>query len=161
MGGAIQTCLRSLLPAVLGQGLCVRRWYYCLCVPPFEHKVSEKVVARNEETAGALINFNKSEGLRLGAWRSGVLLPGTFHLSDEPICILKVWYGLGLQLERNWWKYMYMTSKAFILKEMVGGVRCVHLLLNPLQAVYSHSLRVHGWHWNNPSPNCFGKVECW
>ena len=43
--------------------------------------------------AEAKINFDKIEGLRLGAWRSGVPLPGPFHWSDGPICILGVWFG--------------------------------------------------------------------
>ena len=34
-----------------------------------------KAVKRYEEVAGAKINFDKSEGLPLGAWRSGVHLP--------------------------------------------------------------------------------------
>ena len=62
----------------------------------------KKVVARYEQIAGDKINFDKSEGLRLDAWMGGVLLPGHFRWSDGPIRILGVWFGLGLQLERNW-----------------------------------------------------------
>ena len=59
-------------------------------------------VERYEKAAGAKVNFDKSEGLRLGTWRGGVLLPGSFRWSDGSIRILGVWFGSGLQLERNW-----------------------------------------------------------
>ena len=45
-------------------------------------KAVKKAFERYEEVAGAKINFNKSEGLRLDAWRSGVPLPGLFRWSD-------------------------------------------------------------------------------
>ena len=61
----------------------------------------KKVVARYEQIAGVKINFDKSEGLRLGAWRGGVPLPRPFRGSNGLMCILEVWFGLGLQLERN------------------------------------------------------------
>ena len=51
---------------------------------------------------GAKVNFDKSEGLRLGAWRGSNTLPGPFRWSDGPIRILGVWFGPDLQLERNW-----------------------------------------------------------
>ena len=59
-------------------------------------------VERDEKVAGAKVNFDKSEGLQLGAWGAGVPLPGPFRWSDGPTHILGVWFGLGLQLERNW-----------------------------------------------------------
>ena len=65
-------------------------------------KAVKKAVARYGQKAGAKINFDKSEGLRLGAWKGGVPLPGPFCLSDGLICIFGVWFGLGLELERNW-----------------------------------------------------------
>ena len=37
-----------------------------------------------------------------GAWRGSVPLPGPFRWSDGPVRILGVWFGPGLQLERNW-----------------------------------------------------------
>ena len=58
----------------------------------------KKEVERYEE-AGAKINFDKSEGLRLGAWRGCVPLPGPFHWSDGPVHILGIWFGPGLPLE--------------------------------------------------------------
>ena len=65
--------------------------------------VAEKeAVARYEKVAGAKVNFDKSEGLRLGAWRGSFPLPGPFRWSDGPIRILGVWFGPGLQLKRNW-----------------------------------------------------------
>ena len=60
----------------------------------------KKAVERYEKVAGAKVNFDKSEGLLLGAWRGGTLpLPGRFRWSDGPVCILGVWFGPGLQLE--------------------------------------------------------------
>ena len=40
--------------------------------------------------------------MQLGAWRGSVPLPGPFRWSDGPVRILGVWFGPGLQLERNW-----------------------------------------------------------
>ena len=62
----------------------------------------KETVARYEKVAGAKVNFDKSEGLRLGAWRGSVPLPGPFRWSDGPVRILGVWFGPGLKLERNW-----------------------------------------------------------
>ena len=59
-------------------------------------------VVEYERIAGAKVNFDKSEGLRLGAWRGSNTLPGPFRWSDGPIRILGVWFGPDLQLERNW-----------------------------------------------------------
>ena len=65
----------------------------------------KKAFARYEQIAGAKMNFDKSEGLRLGAWRGGDPLPGPFHWSDGPIRIL----GCDLDLASNWseigWRY--------------------------------------------------------
>ena len=61
-----------------------------------------EAVASYEKVAGAKVNFDKSEGLWLGTWRGSVPLPGPFHWSDGPIHILGVWFGPGLQPERNW-----------------------------------------------------------
>ena len=62
----------------------------------------KEAVARYKKVAGAKVNFDKSEGLRLGAWRGSVPLPEPFRWSDGPVRILGVWFGPGLQLERNW-----------------------------------------------------------
>ena len=62
----------------------------------------KEAVVEYERIAGAKVNFDKSEGLRLGAWRGSNTLPGPFHWSDGPIRILGVWFGPDLQLERNW-----------------------------------------------------------
>ena len=48
----------------------------------------KKALEKYEKVAGAKINFDKSEGLRLGAWRSSVPLPGPFRWSDGPVRIL-------------------------------------------------------------------------
>ena len=56
-------------------------------------------VERYEKMAGAKVNFDKSEGLRLGAWRGGVPLPRPFRWSE----------GSGLGPASSWseigWKY--------------------------------------------------------
>ena len=62
----------------------------------------KEVVVEYEQIAGAKVNFDKSEGLRLGAWRGSNTLPGPFRWNDGPIRILEVWFGPDLQLERNW-----------------------------------------------------------
>ena len=62
----------------------------------------KKAVSEYERIAGAKVNFDKSEGLRLGAWRGSDTLPGPFCWSDGPVRILGVWFGPNLQLERNW-----------------------------------------------------------
>ena len=61
----------------------------------------KKAVGEYEQIAEAKVNFDKSEGLRLGAWRGSDTLPGPFRWRDGPIRILGVWFGPDLQLERN------------------------------------------------------------
>ena len=68
----------------------------------FDIKAVKKAVTRYEEISAVKIYFEKSEGLRLGAWTCGVPLPGFFRWSGGPVCILGVWFGPGLQLERKW-----------------------------------------------------------
>ena len=46
-------------------------------------KAVKKAVKRYEVVAGAKINFDKRKCLRLGAWRSGVLLLGPFRCGDK------------------------------------------------------------------------------
>ena len=65
-------------------------------------KAVKEAVVEYERIAGAKVNFDKSEGLRLGAWRGSNTLPRPFRWSDGPIRILGVWFGPDLQLERNW-----------------------------------------------------------
>ena len=65
-------------------------------------KVVKEAVVEFERIAGAKVNFDKSEGLRLGSKRGSNTLPGPFRWSEGPICILGVWFGPDLQLERNW-----------------------------------------------------------
>ena len=62
----------------------------------------KEAVFEYERIAGAKVNFDKSEGLRFGAWTGSNTLPGPFRWSDGPICILGVCFGPDLQLERNW-----------------------------------------------------------
>ena len=62
----------------------------------------KKAVDEYEQIAGVKVNFVKSEGLQLGAWRGSDTLPGPFRLSDGPVRILGMCFGHDLQLERNW-----------------------------------------------------------
>ena len=62
----------------------------------------KKAVGEYEWIAGAKVNIDKSEGLRLGAWRCSDTLPGPFRWSDGPIPILGVCFGPDLKLERIW-----------------------------------------------------------
>ena len=62
----------------------------------------KEVVCEYERIAGAKVNFDKSEGLQLGAWTGSNTLPGLFPWSDGSIRIFGVWFGPDLQLERNW-----------------------------------------------------------
>ena len=62
----------------------------------------KKEVGEYERIAGAKVNFDKSEGLWLSTWRGNDTLPGPFRWSDGSVCILRVWFGLNLQLKRNW-----------------------------------------------------------
>ena len=64
-------------------------------------KAVKKAVGEYERIAGAKVNFDKSEGLRLGDWGSNTL-PGPFRSGDGPVRILGVWFGTDLQLEGNW-----------------------------------------------------------
>ena len=65
-------------------------------------KAVKKAVSEYELIAGAKVIFDKSESLRLGAWRGSNTFPGPFRWIDGPVCILGVWFGPDLQLERNW-----------------------------------------------------------
>ena len=58
-------------------------------------KALKKVVGEFERIAGAKVNFDKSEDLRLGVWRGSDTLTG-------PVRVLGVWFRPDLQLERNW-----------------------------------------------------------
>ena len=62
----------------------------------------KKVVGEYKRIAGAKVNFDKSKGLWLSAWRGSDTLPGSFCWSDGPVRILWVWFRPDLQLLRNW-----------------------------------------------------------
>ena len=115
----------------------------------------KKAVAEYEGIAGAKVNFDKSEGLQLGAWRGSDTLPEPFRWSDGPgllhlptfcrmLCDPSVFYR-GVFLARpppgvklvggtgkggcpGW----NLASKEVVLKGQGGGVRCVRLPLYPL-----------------------------
>ena len=65
----------------------------------------KEAVARYEKVAGAKVNFDKSESLRLGAWRGSVPLPGPF----TGVMVLSASLGCGSGPASSWseigWKY--------------------------------------------------------
>ena len=61
-------------------------------------KAVKKAVSEYERIAGAKVNFDKSEGLRLGAWRGSNTLPGPFRWSDGPTASS----GCGSGPTSNW-----------------------------------------------------------
>ena len=64
-----------------------------------DRKAVKKAVGEYKRITGAKDNFDKSEGLRLGAWRGSDTLPESFCWSDGPIRILRVWFRPDLQLK--------------------------------------------------------------
>ena len=141
MIGQVRPCAVYLLLAALRQGfprlLMISQ---CLCPAVCDIKAVKEAVVEYERIAGAKVNFDKSEGLRLGAWRGSNTLPGPFRWSDGPSRILGVWFGPDLQLERNWSEVQTKVnaqvgiwlSRRLSLKGRVGGVRHVRLPSDPL-----------------------------
>ena len=127
----------------------------------------KEVVVEYERIAGAKVNFDKSEGFRLGAWRGSNTLPGPFRWSDGPIRILEVWFGPDLQLKRNWPEVHAKVnaqvgiclSRRLSLK---GRVEACAEFAFPLiiywLAVFL-CLRNISWRFNDPSPDCSGEVQ--
>ena len=113
------------------------------------------------------VNFDKSEGLRLGAWKGSNTLPGPFRWSDGPICILGVWFGPDLQLERNWSEVQTKVnaqveiwlSRRLSLKGRWRHVPRTSSLWSFTDWLYYLCLRHVGWHCNNPFPDCSGEVQ--
>ena len=87
-----------------GKGFRVRWWHHSFVSCHLDIEAVKEAVVEYEWIAGAKVNFEKSEGLRLGAWRGSNTLPGPFRWSDGHICILRVWFGRDFQLEWNWSK---------------------------------------------------------
>ena len=67
--------------------------------------VSRRLAVGEYERVGAKVNFDKSEGLRLGAWRGSENLPGPFRWSDGHIRILGVWSGPTSSWSEIGWKH--------------------------------------------------------
>ena len=89
MRGQIRPCVVSLSLALLRQG-----FLRSLMISPsvsrrLDIKAVKKAVGEYERIAGAKVNFDKSEGLRLGAWRGSNTLSGSFRWSDGPVRILR------------------------------------------------------------------------
>ena len=119
----------------------------------------KEAVVEYERIAEAKVNFDKSEGLRLGAWRSSNTLPEPFRWSDGPIRILGVWFGPDLQLERNWSEVHAKVnaqvgiwlSRRLSLKGRAEACAAYVFPLDPLPDwLYFLCLRHIGWHCNDP-----------
>ena len=68
MRGQIQPSAVSLLLALLRQGF-PRSVISVFVSRRLDIKAVKKAVGKYEQIAGAKVNFDKSKGLRLGAWR--------------------------------------------------------------------------------------------
>ena len=66
-----------------------------------EVKEVSKEIRRYEGVLGIKIKCEKSVGLQLGLYKS-CALPSSFSWMDSLCKILGVWFGLNLQLEKNW-----------------------------------------------------------
>ena len=122
-----------------GKSFRVRWWHHSLCIPPSGYKGCERGVVEYERIAGAKVNFDKSEGLQLGAWWASNTLPGPFRVKWWTVRILGVWFGPDLQLGRIGRKYkprwMLRWESGFqggCLKGQGGGVCHVRLPSDPL-----------------------------
>ena len=74
MRGQTRPCTMSLLLALLRQGF-LRSLISVFVARRLDRKAVKKAVGEYERIAGAKVNFDKSEGLRLGAWRGSDALP--------------------------------------------------------------------------------------
>ena len=125
----------------------------------------KKAVAGNERIAGARVNFDKSEGLRLCAWTGSDTLPGPFRWNDELVPILGAWFGPDPQLERNWSEVHVKVNaqvETWLLRRLSlkGRRRCALCNIFPLilyRFLYFLCLGIVGWRYNNPSPDYSGE----
>ena len=130
-------------------------------------KAMKKAVSEYKRIAGAKVNFDKSKGLRLGAWRGSDTLPGPFRWSDGPVRILGLWFGPDLQLEWNWsevqakmnaqvgiWlsRRLSLKGRAEACATYVFPLILYRLAVLPLPEYV-------GWHFKDPSPDCSGEVQ--
>ena len=88
MGGQVRLCAVSLLLALLRQGFPRSLMTSVFVSRCLDIKAVKEAVVEYERIAGAKVNFDKSEGLRVGAWRGSNTLPGPFRWSDGPVRIL-------------------------------------------------------------------------
>ena len=127
----------------------------------------KKVVAEHERIARAKVNFDKSEGLRLGAWRGSDTLPEPFRSSDGPVHILGVWFGPNFLLGRNWsevqakvdaqvgtWLPRWLSING---RAEVCALYVFSLIINDW--LYFICLRYVSWRFNDPSPDYSGEAE--
>ena len=109
-------------------------------------KAVKATVTRYEQIGRANINFDKSEGLRLGAWRGGVLLTGPFRWSNacpHPQGEIRDWPPTGAKLFGSTGQGRcpggYLASKDVVLRGQVGFLSRVHLSLDLLPFVCTSS----------------------
>ena len=125
----------------------------------------KKSIERYAEVADAKINFDKSEGLWLNAWRCGVPLTELFRWSDGPVRILEVLFRHGFQLERNWpaietrvgiWlrRRLFLKGRAEVCYVYIFPLILIHLSVLPLprghRVVLKQSLSKLLWKGRSP-----------
>ena len=79
MRGQVRPCAVFLLLALLRQGFPRSLMTSVFVSRRLDIKAVKVAVVEYERIAGAKVNFDKSEGLRLGSWRSSNTLPGPFR----------------------------------------------------------------------------------
>lgn len=68
---------------------------------PNDIKKETQALVEYENVTGAVVNRSIFVGLQLGAWSEVLTFPGDFSWSNSLVRILRVSFGLGLQLEKN------------------------------------------------------------
>ena len=127
----------------------------------------KEAVVEYEQIAGAKVNFDKSEGLRLGAWRGNNTLQGPSAGVTDPSASS----GCGLGPTSNW----SQIGRKYMLRWMLrwesgfqagcpyrAGRRRAPRTSSPWSFtdwLYFLCLRHISWHCNDPSPECSGEVQ--
>ena len=129
-------------------------------------KAVKEAVVEYERIAGAKVNFDKSEGLRLGAWRGSNTLQGPSAGVTDPSASS----GCGSARPPTGAKLVGSTNqgecsggnlafKEVVLKGRAEACATYVFLWSFTDWLYFLCLRHVGWHCNNPSPDCSGEVQ--